>query len=206
MANDLQQAIKKRRSLKPKATQATQQSNDLTIETLSNTILKYRSTINRNEADINDLREKNLKLKQKCNDMELNYTASRLRVIDLNKQLIMTTNDFQKQLSMLSTDHDNQKSVIDQYQRLSELQKADINERKNNLQYEEMKAKETQLRALEADDKDKDKDKDKDETDKANIAKTKVKQKKRKKKISSSSLQKKPVKPLPSSKPNAWRM
>ena len=204
MANDLQQAIKKRRSLKPKATQATQQSNDLTIETLSNTILKYRSTINRNEADINDLREKNLKLKQKCNDMELNYTASRLRVIDLNKQLIMTTNDFQKQLSMLSTDHDNQKSVIDQYQRLSELQKADINERKNNLQYEEMKAKETQLAMLET---------EVDETDKVeakakSLPKTKSKSKsRRKKKLPSSlSLRNQSVKPSKSSKPNAWRM
>ena len=201
MANDLQQAIKKRRSLKPKqATQATQQSNDTTIETLSNTILKYRSTINSNEQFISELKEKNLELKSSISNLLINETAIKLQVIDLKKQLVLVQEDFQNKLSMLSDDHNNQKSLIDQYKRLGELQHKEAEARKDNLQYQELQAKEAELKVAEAaEEEDKDKDK-------ANIAKTKVKQKKRKKKISSSSLQKKPVKPLPSSKPNAWRM
>ena len=201
MADTLQQAIRKRRS---KTSHYKEQSNDTTIQTLSDTIVKYRSTIQANERFINELKNKNLELKSTISNLMINETAVKLQVIDLEKQLCITQEDFKNKIDMLSDDHNNQKSLIDQYQRLNELQAKETKARRDNLQYEEMKAKETQLRALEAETEVD--ETDKDETDKANIAKTKVKQKKRKKKISSSSLQKKPVKPLPSSKPNAWRM
>ena len=201
MADTLQQAIRKRRS---KTSHYKEQSNDTTIQTLSDTIVKYRSTIQANERFINELKNKNLELKSTISNLMINETAVKLQVIDLEKQLCITQEDFKNKIDMLSDDHNNQKSLIDQYQRLNELQAKETKARKDNLQYEEMKAKESQLAMLEAETEVD--ETDKDETDKANIAKTKVKQKKRKKKISSSSLQKKPVKPLPSSKPNAWRM
>jgi len=201
--NTLQEAIKKRRAERKVSHYKEPVLNDTTIETLSNTIVKYRSTIQANEQYISELKERTIQLKQKCNDMELNYTSARLQIVDLNKQLIMAQEDFQKQLTMLSNDHNNQKLVIDQYQRLSELQKADIDARKDNLQFAELQAKEAQLAALEAEAETETDDKDKDN----DIAKTKVKQKKRKKKVPSSSLgQKRSAKPSKTSKPSGWRM
>ena len=201
MADTLQQAIRKRRS---KTSHYKEQSNDTTIQTLSDTIVKYRSTIQANERFINELKNKNLELKSTISNLMINETAVKLQVIDLEKQLCITQEDFKNKIDMLSDDHNNQKSLIDQYQRLNELQAKETKARKDNLQYEEMKAKETQLAMLET---------EVDETDKVeakakSLPKTKSKSKsRRKKKLPSSlSLRNQSVKPSKSSKPNAWRM
>lgn len=201
MADTLQQAIRKRRS---KTSHYKEQSNDTTIQTLSDTIVKYRSTIQANERFINELKNKNLELKSTISNLMINETAVKLQVVDLEKQLCITQEDFKNKIDMLSDDHNNQKSLIDQYQRLNELQAKETKARKDNLQYEEMKAKETQLAMLET---------EVDETDKVeakakSLPKTKSKSKsRRKKKLPSSlSLRNQSVKPSKSSKPNAWRM
>jgi len=201
MADTLQQAIRKRRS---KTSHYKEQSNDTTIQTLSDTIVKYRSTIQANERFINELKNKNLELKSTISNLMINETAVKLQVVDLEKQLCITQEDFKNKIDMLSDDHNNQKSLIDQYQRLNELQAKETKARRDNLQYEEMKAKETQLAMLET---------EVDETDKVeakakSLPKTKSKSKsRRKKKLPSSlSLRNQSVKPSKSSKPNAWRM
>ena len=201
MADTLQQAIRKRRS---KTSHYKEQSNDTTIQTLSDTIVKYRSTIQANERFINELKNKNLELKSTISNLMINETAVKLQVVDLEKQLCITQEDFKNKIDMLSDDHNNQKSLIDQYQRLNELQAKETKARRDNLQYEEMKAKETQLAMLET---------EVDETDKVeakakSLPKTKSKSKsRRKKKLPSSlSLRNQSVKPSKSSRTNAWRM